>query len=593
MSQFPELPETLSTRQVECISCREIFVVSEDQYLFAGRKSREWRLAVNGYPETHLRYQPNRGRRAVTPEARAEPAFDYDPLPTPPNEIVYVNCPRCGVDNRNWIKIRYIEKFHTLWTQRWIIGGGVVLALFLAIAAYFAYQGEGDISQRYKSTFFMVVFIAGILPIFIIPRRWRAWRDFKYATPLLKQQSRWEKIPPPVRKSILLFAGLVVGLPLFFFILLPWMLSGLTAVLTFEPQGTLVEQIDQLDEELEAGIKGADDLAVVQVAMNQLNEIGQRNSEACNASNLIPIMSEMERFQLGGVVESATKAIVRSKASLNQLIQNNQSFCNSDWIKTSLLDLNVAAKTDPFCKAGARCQLKPEHLLDVYEEIELLDPTLSSTAVPINLQDTNEVNTVLTSILTLVSQSPSAQVESEIRQQIQSINGWITPQNNNWFTAGVQFLIDWSWFTGLASLISIGIALWATDRYIRQVDEHLPRPVFYSAANMTRIAIWESNRALEIGETIRRIQWTAVHRNHNGGIDLVGLFRDPPEFVDGRLQTKVRAQEYRIQTDRWCKIENATIIDKMVDIPANSPIFVHPPDVLPADIVVPTERPLR
>ncbi|MCB8949218.1 MAG: hypothetical protein H6653_14490 [Ardenticatenaceae bacterium] len=62
-----------------------------------------------------------------------------------------------------------------------------------------------------------------------------------------------------------------------------------------------------------------------------------------------------------------------------------------------------------------------------------------------------------------------------------------------------------------------------------------------------------------------------------GGINLVGLHRDPPEFdAYGRaIGETVRAQKYVVETDMWGRIIKATIHDTHVQRPAGGPDFVY------------------
>ena len=95
-----------------------------------------------------------------------------------------------------------------------------------------------------------------------------------------------------------------------------------------------------------------------------------------------------------------------------------------------------------------------------------------------------------------------------------------------------------------------------------RANRQLPHPIYANAANMVRVTLWEVRRALEIKVYFDRIQWMMTQRNEAGGIDLEGLFRDPPEFLpNGRLDNMVRVQKYLISTDRWCRITSARIVD--------------------------------
>jgi hypothetical protein len=118
----------------------------------------------------------------------------------------------------------------------------------------------------------------------------------------------------------------------------------------------------------------------------------------------------------------------------------------------------------------------------------------------------------------------------------------------------------------------------AVKQFVNRVDRELPPPVFYSVANMTRLVAWEARQALEVGDQHFSIQWMSVDRNEQGGVDLVGLFRDLPEFdMYGQVRNPmVRAQRHTIHTDKWCRVINAGIEDVMVPIPAGAPAGAMP-----------------
>ena len=108
---LPALPGSYLTRQVTCVSCQEPFVVSEGKIIKneesdEGESQRRWRLSLDSNPSVRLRYLHNRYRQEVQISSRADPGIHHESemeeVNSPDN---YVNCPRCGADNRNWIEI--------------------------------------------------------------------------------------------------------------------------------------------------------------------------------------------------------------------------------------------------------------------------------------------------------------------------------------------------------------------------------------------------------------------------------------------------------------------------------------------------------
>lgn len=130
--------------------------------------------------------------------------------------------------------------------------------------------------------------------------------------------------------------------------------------------------------------------------------------------------------------------------------------------------------------------------------------------------------------------------------------------------------------------------------FVAKVDPQLPPPIFHSVANMTRVVGWEAKQALEIDGTMQHIQWVNVERNAEGGLNLTGLHRDPPNFdAQGRaIGETVRAQKHVVETDMWGRIIRATIHDTRVQRPAGGPEFVAIMP-LPHDAPVSVRQPNR
>lgn len=107
---LPALPESYVTRQVQCVCCQEPFVVAEGRIVPGvdgkSEPERRWRLSSDQNPSIRLRYLHNRYRQEVHLGSRATPNVNHEPeadeINKPDN---YINCPRCGVDNRNWLEI--------------------------------------------------------------------------------------------------------------------------------------------------------------------------------------------------------------------------------------------------------------------------------------------------------------------------------------------------------------------------------------------------------------------------------------------------------------------------------------------------------
>lgn len=138
--------------------------------------------------------------------------------------------------------------------------------------------------------------------------------------------------------------------------------------------------------------------------------------------------------------------------------------------------------------------------------------------------------------------------EDEIQKEIKANAG------------GVGYMALWGLMVGLSGLLSVFTSMRALKDYVQQIDGQLPPPIFYSVANMTRVVVWEAKRALEIGDEVEGVQWTAVNRTIEGGINLTGIYRDHDPYRNGDpLTTRVLAQRYKITADRWGHIIHADI----------------------------------
>ncbi len=147
----------------------------------------------------------------------------------------------------------------------------------------------------------------------------------------------------------------------------------------------------------------------------------------------------------------------------------------------------------------------------------------------------------------------------------------------------LEFFLEWLYLGTIVSIVSSVFAVLSVEHVVARINNQLPRPIYANTANMVRVTLWEAKRALEIRDFFERIQWTMTKRNEQGGIDMEGYFRDPPEFLsNGELSDFVKVQKYEISTDRWCTIVSAKIIDTKRLRPAGGLYYAVPiPPKLP------------
>lgn len=418
MLNFPDFPDTLATRQLQCICCNEVFTIAEDYPTVTGSRTPHWRLVPDRFPDTQLRYQPIRDRRTVTPPMRANP--DRNPaefLDWGRSSKTLVNCPRCGADNRNWL---HILRSPQRWSRRFrpALVGYLAPAILCALAVYRFRDLAPGISNLIL--LLVAIFLAAHIPIQSSTRGWPRLRQYHFAQQYVETQSVWQSLPPPLRTGIISTTSFLFLIPFLLYVLIPWGFDTAVTILTTNNQQDMALQID-------AFIATLDTLPDV---------LQQENNESVQA-----IVTELEGF-------------------VQSMNQNNASGELPTWLSVSEL-----------------------------------------------------------------------------------------------------FLRTWVTYVLASAIVGIALGWMAAANFERRIRPHLPRPLYSSVANMTRVVVWEAKRALEIGDEVQQMQWTAVQRNTRGGIDLQGLYRDnrhPTQPVNP-MGTKVLAQRYEIASDRWGHIIKAEI----------------------------------
>jgi len=623
MFNTPVPPDTLVSRQIECISCKEIFTVSED-HARRGRRQRtdDWRLPPDHYPDTELRYQPDRTRRPVTPETRSSPAKSgrfsgWNGQP------VSVNCPRCGADNRNWLHLARIPAFLFYVSQfSALIICLVVLILILAVAVaqYFdplvfldelvagmlwhnVAQGApwrefapGEL--RRSLSLVLTIFLAGYLPLLLIPPQWKRLREYIHLRKVRTTRPIID-ISPPLSTGLVLFATFVFLVPFVLFILIPWTFDRGVVLLSPEREPTLVQRLDQISRALPAAINSTDETErePAKNAIASLEMLVNEQQFMCERTQIEAMIGRLQLVRTSsGTTERREILIAESLADLQALRDGSQSRCREELINNARASLLLLQAFDEeVCERQNRVALcaappRPRECWKAMTPVATpapLPPECNTMLITglINeldgLEDAPEppegnpldlAAVVLGNVRQLTQGSVDVGTVQRIENDVSTLETFIEPEDQGWFTAGRDFLRNWIWLVGLASLTSMAISVDAVDRYARRIDHHLPRPIFYSVANMTRVAIWDAKRSLEIDGDMSHVRWTKVERNGDGGIVLYGLHYDifePGQNVDPLYQ-KVRAQRYMISTDPWGRIQEAHIKDGRVPRPPES-----------------------
>ncbi|HEX6384362.1 MAG TPA: hypothetical protein VF177_06810 [Anaerolineae bacterium] len=583
MLNAPMPPDILVTRQIECISCKEVFTIAEDDAIRKRRRTDQWRVPPDHYPDTQLRYQPNRTRRPVTPEAHANPAVDPDEyLGWKPDRWDYVNCPRCGTDNRNWLHLMNPpEGLVPLYLQRFplvIIGFLVMVAIFFA--AVFLYFRPNELREagelRRSLALIVAIFLGGYLPLILIPPQWKRLREYSHLRRVATRRPIVD-ISPPSRTGLILFIIFVFLVPFVLFILIPWTFGQGIELLAPEEELTLVQRIDRVSTQLPAAINRAAEAEVepARNAVTSLEAMVDEQGFRCERTQVEALIARLQLLPAANASEHKAALIANARESLQALNEANQSACKPELVQNAINSLEVL-------RAFEEGQCQPHHGTDalppgcrtlliegiIRDLRRLQDPPAPRTGTL-----AERASMVLGQVRQRAQGSIDAAGVQRIESNVNTLERFIGPEDPGWFTVGREFLRNWVWFVGLVSLASVVTSLFAVDRYARYADYHLPRPIIYSVANMTRVVIWEAKRSLEIDGDMSHVRWTKVDRNANGGITLHGLHHDvfePGQKVDPLFQ-KVRAQHYTISSDPWGRIVTANVKDVRVQRPPERP----------------------
>lgn len=476
MLNLPPFPNVQMTRHITCVSCKEKFAVTE-------WGNSTWQVRSNVPNTVNLYYEANRQQRPVVPTPRQV----QQPLNNrlDPQSEEFVNCPRCGADNRNWLALKVAEQapFWQVLQQRFPKARiAFLVSLLFAVVALL-------LPSQFEVSWPKAIFLAVVTPIFSglliaeLSDKWDRLREDNHVSKILPKTQRLEVMLWIKSFGWLLIAAILVPVVIF---------SGFPAAFQ-----VVVEFIDNSPEaEVETTAEN------IKVDFNvQLNEA---------VDNLDVFGQEMGRA-IENLPDGNLPEVERQKERLSEELENTAVFAS--------------------------------------EEVSLVG---QQTITQIDKQLENEL-----AVLETARKSERNRFVKEIM-------------------ADVRYLAVWGALVGLSLLCTIMMILPDVKKFAMRVDANLPPPVFYSVANMTRLVTWEARQALEVGNQHFDIQWMSVNRNDKGGLDLVGLFRDPPHFdIFGQATGElVRAQKHTVHTDKWCRVTEAKIEDVLVPVPAGAPAGV-------------------
>lgn len=607
MIQVPVPPKTLATRQITCICCHEQFTISVDRSANErDDKSRRWHIPVP--QRSQMQYVGQRQRRLVSPAATVDPEPISERRPhRNPTHYYFVNCPRCGADNRNWLKFEQ-QKFPRQKSLIFgcVLAGSVTLSMLVLSIVNPDFLTQMQINKWTRSIpLILTVLLAGFLPLILIPDQWDKMRLRKYEVEVIPSiKGSWS---PATLQSVYVLVGLALLLPIIIYVLLPILHQVKGAVSGGGPEPTLVARIDEV-------VRQTDKLAIladqqsVNNAFGGLTAVLNTQLRTCEKTQIDQMIADLQA--IAATSPHGNLLLIQSATNQLQVIREMADVtCRVELIN------NVNATLQPIIPVTTSNQplpntLTPEQCRSQWQAANegqnvIVDPACYNfllTTMLIDLQRMQKTSLsagsrdeILGGVRQLAADpnllpSPRAQIESNIVTLENSLQSLAAPSQPwlNW-----RFLVFWFTVVSLTWLLCTICAFNAMNQRISWLDPHVPRPIFTSIAGMTRVAVWEAKHALEINDYEHRIQWTRAIRNEAGGIDLVGFFRDPPELLpDGTMSSQVRAQRYGVSTDMWCRIREARITDMMTQRPAGGPAFALP-EFAPTTAVVTVGRERR
>jgi hypothetical protein len=557
MFHLPAPPHTRVTRQVECVSCKEVFTIAEDDFRATGQPTHSWQMPPDQNSTTTLRYHPERHQRVVTSEPRAAPSVNpEDYAPWNGRSFAHLNCPRCGADNRNWLWLQEPPETTGQNPQQRhfdrhvdVIFFGMVLFLSMTIIlAAISSLTMGFIEPIILYTFIGVgiTFLAILIvryPRHILPGGYRRWR----------QQF------PLAEKSFLLtlgFALAAVGLGIAgdvpagkIVILLVFMLF--TAAMT-------AQKMTQSWREYR------ENQFLRQVAPATPN---QKIHLALWGAFLILFSAFIVPLFFFRIAPLAF-AYVSEKTAVNS--ENKPVMVAANATMARLPD-NINAMPAEIRQAV--------NALHAFEE---QGAALSSITAPQFLVIVETAHNV-----GRISEQTAAELEQyalnhaqQLDQMEEDTSAWLTQNGRKTIREGykdlvadTRFMVLWAIGVGLTCVVTMMLSIDALNNYVAGLNVRLPPPLFTSIANMTRVVAWEMKRSLEIDYNLNQIEWTKATRNADGGVTLFGVQWDPAMYDDdGRArQTLAYTRTYQVTTDCWGRVHDVEVEVARVRVPPIRP----------------------
>jgi hypothetical protein len=563
MFHFPMPPDTLVTRQIECVSCKEIFTVAEDYAAATDGRSKHWRMPSENPVHTELNDNPEIMRQRVYPLPRQTLNQDTGPIPTwESSQRTHVTCPRCGADNRNWVRLAYAPPsaffFQTLtqWLQRyWLVLVGLVVSL--TIAGILVYREKTGGHLAVYGPMISAVLLVGLIPIFTIPAQWRREREHKIVSKYNKSLPFYKRIAPGwMTGSLILFVFLFV-LPGFLYLLLPSIIGAVKS------EETLTARIDRtltiLDPDNIEEVQNNDPnrLIPLQNALTSLQQTQRGVQFLCSPVAVSTFIGKLDGVAQLNTDAHAAELIDEARTYLRMLQTDaNGTGCNQNLIFQTMLSLGELSQY-----VFNTCSANPadasicdnDALVSLIHDLQMAgDPGSLMFAGTLS----EEIETTLKHARAMARETTDPALLSLITQEVDVIETIIKTANGqvNNAPGKAAILNTWAKVVGLSGIVAMVTAVAAVNIYIDRINQHLPRPVCHSVSRLTRIVLREAKHSLKINGHFEQIEWEEASRNPEGGIVLSG-YLCPPLNGDPADQPKyIRAMRYHLYSELWGRI---------------------------------------
>lgn len=566
MVRFPKAPDTFVTLHIQCVSCNELFVVAEDEA--NSTKQENWRTPKNGSGKTQLHKRPEHSHKLIRPLGRMDAEFTEDGWGEwQKHSETAVNCPRCGTDNRNWMRLAYapnpgnqFEKLKETLNKSWLLWISLLVTGFLLLRLFFRSFEKGDSPILYVrdtqnwfvyALMIVIIILGTVIPIVSLPNQWRTVRIHKIISKYDKTRPFYKNISPILGQGIAYLILFIFVIPTLVYILLP-MTTGF-----LQKETPLVERFDQalidLDRENIETLQKTEpnELIPAQNAVASMQTLMPNNLFFCEPTAIDTTLANLRDVSSQNISAETAVRVDSAIFYFEKLqTQAQNGTCNPETVAQAILPLGElysqswqncidGNSTDPICSNPA--------VVTIIEYLQhKADPgALSLTAL------TDEIKYTLQEARIFALQTNNPQVIAQIESELSTIEKVIKRANDGRETlpGNASMLNTWLKYVGLSCLVAVITAVVATIIYESRISRHLPQPLCYSLSRLTRVVLWEARHTLEINGQFDRIEWNQALRNRNGGITLRGHLCPP---TNGQPHGKyVRAMSYTLISDLW------------------------------------------